>query len=897
MSIEEFFYEELSLISDNDEIFHEVRFIFGEIIHLIDHSAPHLKDEFIRLRRCVLESRKDGKRELDNILNEIDVQNIDELIRLFSLYLMLLNIIEERYEIKRNTPDLVETIDGLISEGFEKEDILKTLSEIKFNPVFTAHPTESRRRTFLEAHHEISNDLESIFPFGNSDSREHLRYKLMLLWQSALIRNEKIEVLFELDNLLYIVESSILTALLKVNEMVQNVVPFPLKSSPIRLGSWIGGDRDGNPFVTNEVMTKVMKTQHNSIMQIYVKQINKLLRELSINSNITPPKEPLLHSIQRETEHLSDDAFRLYKDEPYRAKLSLMKLKLKNRLFHINSSNHIEFVYRYPYELIADIDLLIDSLDEISASGLKKFRNLVLSAGFHLLKLDFREHKDAINSAITEIFSYLGFSDSNFLELSKDQRREILNHAIERPKIELQSLMGYITKESACVAEAFLKIEWAKEKISEDIIDSFIISMTKEANDLLAILWFAKQSGLWHEGHKTKISITPLFETVEDLREAPSIMQELAENAHYRQYLSDRQDMQEIMIGYSDSSKDGGMFTSNFSLNRAINNLMDLQGRLGVRFLLFHGRGGSVSRGGGSTQEAIIASPAKAVDGFLKITEQGEVISSKYLNPKIAEYNFTKAVSAILKKSVYDKHDKRIDCGKNDRFTALMQQVSDGSYAKYRSLVYETPNFIEYFKEATPIYFIQRLNIGSRPSKRKNTNRVEDLRAIPWVFSWTQNRSIIPAWYGLGSGLESIAKSSDKESLRECYIECPFFRTTVDNVAMALLKSDFGIAKLYNTFVSDRALRDEIWDAINDEFYKTVEHVLYIRNEGELLINEKFLRQSILLRKPYLTALNLFQIELIKKYQHTKHEGLQQKIIEQIFSTIVGIAQGMRNTG
>lgn len=897
MEIDIYFKEELSIIKNNQDIFHEVKFVFYQMMQLIESAAPHLKDEFIRLRQIFLESRKDNSKDLENILNEIDTQNINELIRLFSLYLMLLNIIEERYEIKRATQDLDETIELLLNEGYNKEDILQTLSEIKFNPVFTAHPTESRRRTFLEAHHEIAKDLDLIFPFGNKEAEEHLRYKLRLLWQSALIRNEKIEVLFELDNLLYIIETSILDALLKVNEKVQELVVTPLKSSPIRLGSWVGGDRDGNPFVTNEVMTKVMKLQHKTIINIYIKQIDKLIRELSINSLITPIKEPLLHSIKKESEYLSDEALKLFANEPFRAKLWLMKQKLLNRLYYVNTSNHIEFVYRYPYELIDDIDVMIDSLDEVSSLGLKRFRNLVISAGFHLMKLDFREHRDAINSAITEIFSYLGLADSNLFELPKEKRFEILTHAIERPKIELVSLLGHLTKESEAVVEAFLKIEWAKEKISEDIIDSFIISMTKDSCDLLSILWFAKQSGLWYEGYKTKISITPLFETIEDLKKAPNIIKELVNNPHYRQYLSDRGDMQEIMIGYSDSSKDGGMFTSNFSLNRAINNLMDLQSELGLRFLLFHGRGGSVSRGGGSTQAAIIASPAKAVDGYLKITEQGEVISSKYLNPKIAEFNFIKAISAILRKSVYDKHNKRIDCGKNDRFTSLMQKISDASFKCYRELVYETPNFIDYFKEATPIYFIQRLNIGSRPSKRKDTNKIEDLRAIPWVFAWTQNRSIIPAWYGVGSGLEYAANLEGKDSLRECYIECPFFRTTIDNIAMALLKTDFGIAKLYNNFVSSTNLRDIVWEKINREFYKTVEYVLFVRNESELLINEHFLRQSILLRKPYLTALNVFQIELIRKYQITSNETQQKRLLEQISSTIVGVAQGMRNTG
>lgn len=893
----QFFTEELSILSDNQEMQKEVELIFHEMLMLIDSVSPDVKEEFVRLREIFLRSRQGQNVDLSNILNSVDIQHLNELIRFFSLYMMLLNIIEERHEVKRNVPDLEAAIERLISEGFEREKVLEVLEEIKFYPVFTAHPTESRRRTFLEAHHDIGNDLDQIFPFGNEEATEHLRYRLMLLWQSCLVREEKIEVLFELDNLLYIIESSALGAILKTNELISQTIGKPLKHSPVHLGSWIGGDRDGNPFVTNEVMTRVMKQQHQTIIAIYIKTINRLIRELSINANITPANEALLTSIKSESDHLSDDSVKLYRSEPVRAKLTLMKKKLENRLLYIHSSSDMEYVYQRSEELVEDIDLLIDSLDEVSARELVRFRHMVIGSGFHMMKLDFREHKDAIGHAITEIFSHIGVADADFYELPEEKRVEILKHAIKRPRVELRSLIGHVSKETEAITEAFIKIEWAKEKISEEIIDSFIISMTQKASDLLSVLWFAKQAGLWHVGEKTKISITPLFETIEDLQKAPAIIQQLVEDEHYSQYLKDRNNTQEIMIGYSDSSKDGGMFASNFNLNRAINNLMELEEKFGLKFLLFHGRGGSVSRGGGSMQAALMASPAKSVDGFLKTTEQGEVISSKYLNPKIAEHNFVRTISNLLIKSVYDRHGKVIDCGKKDQYTSLMKQISDASCDHYRQLVYHTEGFIQYFKEATPIFFIQQLNIGSRPSKRKDTHRVEDLRAIPWVFSWMQNRTILTAWYGVGSGLEKGAESAGKEALRNCYQECPFFRATIDNVAMTLLKTDLGIAEIYNQFVADLSLKGTIWEMITTEFYKTIEYILYIRNEQELLGNEKFLRQSILLRKPYLTALSIFQVELIREYRSESDQESQSRIIQQISSTIVGIAQGIRNTG
>jgi phosphoenolpyruvate carboxylase len=875
----------------------ELGLVYSEMLGLIDHEAPHIKEQFLELRESFIQERPVDSVDISDILNKLESDEIGELIRFFTIYMMLLNVIEERYEGKKDVLSLEGAIEELKKEGFEKGDIFEVLKEIEYYPVFTAHPTESRRRTFLEAHMGISGDLDKIFPFGNDAAQEHLRYRLLLLWMTSLTRSEKIEVLFELDNLMYIVQNSVLDSVVQINQKVEEIVGQRLEKSPFRLGSWIGGDRDGNPYVTNDVMTKVMKHQHKTIIEHYINMVDGLIRELSISTELVEAPKALIDSIEKEIEFLDEQSDRLYKKEPYRAKLSLIRQKLKNRLLLVNTNNHLEFVYTHPKELIDDLDIMIATLPTLASKNIKGLRSLVMTTGFHLFQLDFREHKDAINSAIGEIFSLLGYCDSDYMELPTAKKEEILNKAIEKPKVELSNLIGEITEESAKVVEAFLKIDWAKEKISDDIIDSFILSMTKKGTDLLAVLWFAKQANLWHKNEFTKISITPLFETIEDLKEAPQIIRYLAKNPHYSAYLEDRNKIQEVMIGYSDSSKDGGIFTSNFGLNRAINNLMDLQQEMGLKFLLFHGRGGSVSRGGGPMRNAVMASPAHSVDGFLKTTEQGEVISSKFLNPKIAKNNLTDTLGVILKKSVYDKYDIRIDCGKKDSFVELMQKISDASHASYRGLVYETNGFIDYFKQATPVFFISHLNIGSRPSKRKSTDRIEDLRAIPWVFSWMQNRSIIPAWYGVGSGIEKVIDDGDKESLIACYGECPFFRTTIDNVAMTLLKTDMGISRLYNSFVEDSSLRDGVWSMVEAEFYKTVDLILYIREESQLLGNDNSLRESILLRKPYLTALNMMQIELIKKYKSAKYDRQKDKLIDQISSTIIGIAQGIRNTG
>ncbi|CBG40592.1 phosphoenolpyruvate carboxylase [Helicobacter mustelae] len=826
-----------------------------------------------------------------------------EVIKAFSLYNILLNIIQERYNIKTAKPlqKIAQTYEELIAQGFDPEDIQEIINKMEFYPVFTAHPTESRRRTFLEAHYAINRDLHKIFELHDEELIEDINYRLHLLWRTHLVRSQKLEVLFELDNLLYIIETSILNSAQKTLNMLSALLPKPLSKSPIRLGSWIGGDRDGNPFVSNELMTQVMKTQHKLLINLYIKKVEKLIRELSISQDFCNISEELLRSIQREKEHL--DSFRLYSKEPFRTKLFLIKKKLQNRFIGINTNWREEFVYHSAKELLADIDLLIDSAPEHCTRSLKEFRNLVLLADFSLLHLDFREHKSVFQEAISEIFCLLGMCDNDFGSLSEEKKIEILNQALDSPKSILSEILPSLSRDTQNVIEIFVSIAWGKRHISEEILHSFILSMTTDASDLLTILWFIKQNRLWIPGQSAQIAITPLFETIQDLKHSKEILLTLSKNPHYSLYLKDCASTQEIMVGYSDSSKDGGIFASNYNLHSAIYDLIKLGESLKITFKLFHGRGGSVSRGGGTLESALLAAPPRSVNGMLKVTEQGEIIGSKYLSPMSADFNFANTLSALLKKSCLDAfctHDIAHDdldakmCEITRSHRGQMQKISEQSYLKYRELVYGTAGFMDYFKAATPIEFIQQLNLGSRPSKRKDTAKVEDLRAIPWVFAWTQNRSIIPAWYGLGSGLLAI---EDKNALRQSYLESDFFRATIDNISQAFLKVDLEIAGFYNAFIDDEALGNKIWGMIAEEYDKTMEYILWIRDESELLCSQPEIRKSILMRKPTVNALNLLQIELIKRYQKSHYEKQKTRLLEEIHSTIIGIAQGLRNTG
>lgn len=884
-----------TLTGDTDLI-KESNFIFSEFLKTIDEFAPEIKKEMIDLQQTVTTKISTDLFAEENLHFKFDsIDNEKKFIRSISIYLMLMNILEERRDVRNLKTDFNDTIKELLKEGFSKKLIKETIKKLSITSVFTAHPTESRRKVFLQSHRYISQDLQNIFQYNDKKSKEDFLYRLKLMWQSSLVRREKLKVLYEHDNLLYSIEDTILDALVDLHEDVEQITG-KLDASAIKLGSWIGGDRDGNPYVNNNILTTVMKTQHNTIIKIYLKQLKTMLNEFSISSVLVDFDQKLYDSIDKEQEYLTQEQKLIYDEEPIRLKLSLMKLKLRNRLININSIHKIDFTYDNKQELINDIDVILNNLDPITAKPLKKLRNLVLITGFKLAKLDFREHKEKFHTAITEIFSTLGYCDNDFTTLEESKQIEIINNTFD-DNCTLTNVFTQLSPETQEIVESFIKIKWAKNNISQDIIESFILSMTTDAIDLLIILWFAKQTGLWTPHQTADISITPLFETIEDLQNSTKVMTILSNNKHYKQYIKDRNSVQEIMIGYSDSSKDGGTLASNFNLHIAIKALIKLGDELNIKFLLFHGRGGSMSRGGGSTYDAIMSSTYKSINGFFKVTEQGEQISSKYLNKTLAKHNFMQTLSATLKKSVYDVNEIHSNSAEYE-YGDILQDMSDTSMKAFQDLVYNDKYFIDFFANATPVEFIANLNIGSRPSKRKATRSIGDLRAIPWVFAWTQNRSILSAWYGVGSALEKISKQKDgMKKLKECYRYVPFFQIFINNLAMGLMKTNIKIAKLYSKFYEDEKNRDRIFTKIETEFKKTTKYILEIREETNLLEKEAELRQSILLKKPYLNTLNMMQLDLIKKYKNTSLSKQKEDLALLISLTIVGIAQGMRNVG
>ncbi|WP_163533324.1 phosphoenolpyruvate carboxylase [Helicobacter suis] len=867
----------------------ELNFLQDLLLEILQEFSPASINHFLALKE-LFSSSAPQEMLITQLQASIASEQILDVIKAFSLYNILANIIEERYQNKQpSLLGITQAYSSLKQEGFTEKSLQEKFSQITFYPVFTAHPTQSMRRTFLEAIYEMYQDLSTLFdnpcsPHATKHAKERLAYRLRLLWNSHLVRQEKLEVLFELDNLLYILENSLLPSCLELFQEIQEKLDQPIEHALIQLGSWIGGDRDGNPTVSNDLVRQVILIQHDLILSLYLKQIKKLRRELSISADLCPISEDLKADLEAHYSKLDLTSARLHIKEPFRAKLVLMELKLKNRLIALNSPLPIDFAYQDAQELLADITLLLKNLKPSLQRSLLHFKHLVLLGGFHLLRLDFREHREVFLYALSEVFSLLGLC-SGFHNLEEDQKLEILDHALSLEPLALSTLLPKVSEECKRLLEAFLTIIWAKIKIANATFASIIVSMTTQASDLLCVLWLAKQARL---NHPHQIYITPLFETINDLNQAPRILQTLYANCHYKAYLKSMDNKQEIMIGYSDSSKDGGIFASNYNLYIAISELMALGKELGIQFILFHGRGGSVSRGGGSLEDALLSAPLYSVQDTLKTTEQGEVISSRYLNATSAHKNLSNIMGALLKKSIYDTHG--ISPPKS-LATQTMQTLSTLSYQTYRQL-YTMPGFLDYFKYATPIAFIQELNLGSRPAKRKESSCIEDLRAIPWVFAWTQNRSILPAWYGVGSALASVYL----EHLRDHYQEGGFFKVVLDNIAQVLLKVDLDIAKQYHCFALHTQNATQIWECIKREYQITLRLVLAVRSETKLLEKDPLIQQGILFRKPYINALNCLQIELIKVFDQA--DSLKQaKLKLAIESTLIGIAQGLRNTG
>ena len=893
--------------------------ILGDTVR--DQEGADVFDLVERIRQTSIRFHRDEDRlarsELEQILDSMSISETVRIVRAFSYFSHLANIAEDQNTIRqmrtrsaaRGAPRagaLADTVALAQSAGISNADLKTFFKNALVSPVLTAHPTEVRRKSTMDREMEVAQLLDrrervQLTPEEAEASDEQLRRAVLTLWQTNLLRRTKLTVLDEVANGLSFYDYTFLSEVprlicaledrLNVGEAEASEI-----ASFLRMGSWIGGDRDGNPFVTADVMRGTLKLQSSRVLQYYLEELHVLGAELSISAHLADVSEELRTLAER-----SPDTSPHRSAEPYRLAVSGIYARLTATAERLD----VEIIRRpvgkaEPYtsvrELQADLDVLDCSLISnnarvISRGRLRLLRRAVDCFGFHLARLDIRQNSAVHERTIAELLDAAN-PGTSYLALNEDARIAQLASEL-RDARPLTSLFVKYSDETLGELAVFHAAAEAHAKFGADVIPQCIISMSEGVSDLLEVALLLKEVGLVDPSGRSAINIVPLFETIEDLQACAAIMDRLLSLPEYRRLVDSRGAVQEVMLGYSDSNKDGGFVTSGWELYKAEIGLIEVFEHHGVRLRLFHGRGGSVGRGGGPSYDAIIAQPGGAVNGQIRITEQGEIISSKYSNPEVGRNNLDILAAATLEASLLQpKHS-----APRAEYLEAMEQLSALAYAAYRGLVYETEGFVDYFWASTVINEISTLNIGSRPASRKQTRAIEDLRAIPWVFSWAQCRLMLPGWYGFGSAVEAwISEHPDKGMpfLRELYREWPFFRTLLSNMDMVLAKSSIAIASRYAELVLDTELRENIFGRIRREWHSSIETLLDIMGHERLLQGNPLLERSIRNRFPYLDPLNHVQVELLKAH---RAQNSDEQVLRGIQLTINGISAGLRNSG
>jgi phosphoenolpyruvate carboxylase len=905
----------------------ELGFILGNILKEQEGEGLFETEEKLRALTKSLRTDYDEKtrKEILSLIDSLSIEEAHKVVRAFSTYFILVNAADEVHRIRKyreiitqnSTPpenSIEEALQYLKKEPqiiINKNEIEKILNEIKIIPVFTAHPTEATRQTILRKILKISQLLLRRELLKNTHEEEEeikiqLQTEITLLWQSNEIRFHKVTVQDEIQRGLFFFKDVIYEIIpqfyLTLNTKLKNEYNFKKPAPPIlNFGSWMGGDRDGHPYVTVELTKETLTNNKNQIINIYLRDLPPLYTSLSSSVNVIGTDKKLVESIEKDNAFLDskiDEGIMRDPSEIYRTKLVLISRKLQNTIDN-NAKG-----YKNVDELLKDFELLYSSLIKNKGEIIADYKILpfiykIKTFGFHLVTTDIRQNSPMLRSAINDIFNYSEVA-SDFESLKENEKIEILTREIlsSRPLKNSFSNLKSVTKQ---VINEIELINWGKENISQAACNDYIISNCSTVSDVLIALLLAKEAGvvIVQQGKiiKSNLDILPLFETIEDLRKSQEVMQALFKNKAYGAHLKIRNKVQKIMIGYSDSNKDGGIVTSNFELYKAQKNLKKLCDIEKIGLILFHGRGGSISRGGGPVSQSILAQPVGTIEGKIKLTEQGEMISSKYLIPEIASQSLEFITSAVLVASAESKFKKGED--KFDTYSDIFEKISSNALESYRLLI-NYKNFAEYFRTATPIDIIEQIEIGSRPSSRKKNKDFKSLRAIPWVFSWTQNRQTISGWYGFG---HSINKCVDEnitswEEIRKMYDEWEFFKMLVNNIEMVLLKTDMIIGKEYVSLCRNKKTSEEIFEMINKEYELSVKTVLKITGENELLEHNKSLQSSLLLRNPYIDPISFIQLRFMKQYREKNFpKSKKDKLVSLLRITVNGIAAGVRNTG
>lgn len=885
--------------------------------------------ESFRVRRSEID-----RSELAGLFDDIDIHQAIPVIRAFTHFALLANVAEDIHRERRRAvhvaageppqdSSLAATYLKLESADLDAATVADALTGALVSPVITAHPTETRRRTVFDTQHRVT-ELMRLHAQGHTrtdDGRSielELRRNILVLWQTALIRLSRLKIQDEIETGLRYYPAAFFEVIPAVNAEVRAALQarWPdahILDEPILApGSWIGGDRDGNPNVTAEVVRLATGSAAHTALAHYFDELTSLEEELSMSVRLV--------SISDELAALADACAEPARaDEPYRRALRVIHGRLTATAAEILDRQPERLLaldvprYETPGEFLADLDVVDSSLRSngsvlLADDRLARLREAVRVFGFHLSGLDMRQNSDVHEEVVAELLAWAGVH-ADYRSLPEEQRIEVLvaELATRRPLVGAGAELSELARKELDIVAAASR---AVRVFGPKAVPNYIISMCQSVSDMLEAAILLKEAGLLDAsqgevaagaapagGVYCPVGIVPLFETIDDLQRGSSILEAALDLPLYRALVHARGEHQEVMLGYSDSNKDGGYLAANWALYRAELDLVESASKTGIRLRLFHGRGGTVGRGGGPSYDAILAQPPGAVQGSLRITEQGEVIAAKYAEPRAAHRNLETLLAATLESTLLDVEGLGDEA---EPAYAVLDDLAARAQRSYSELVHETPGFVEYFKESTPVSEIGALNIGSRPASRKPTTAISDLRAIPWVLAWSQSRVMLPGWYGTGTAFEEwIAAGPETpqariEVLQSLYARWPFFRTVLSNMAQVMAKADMGLAARYSELVDDEALRHRVFDKIVDEYRRTLRMHKLITGQDDLLADNPALARSVFNRFPYLEPLNHLQVELLRRFRAGDAEELVQR---GILLTMSGLATALRNSG
>ena len=841
--------------------------------------------------------------KLNLIIKDLTQEEMEIVANFFSILPLLINIAEDvdlAYEVNYKN-NIGETYVGKLSESIKNIKDKNILENINVVPVLTAHPTQVQRKTVLDLteklhsllrkHRDVKNGLINERKWKNA-----IQKHIEILTQSDIIREKKLKVANEITNVLEYYNLSFIKAIAKLMTEYKLLLEennIELKNeTPITMGMWIGGDRDGNPFVTAETLNLSAMKQCELITTYYIEKLNSLYRTFSMSSHVTKGSKEL-----EELANRSSDTSEYREKELYRKAISYIKEKLENTREYLLQDKELEDKYFTADEFIDDLTIieksLLENKGEILVTGeFEELLNVVKIFGFYLASIDMRQDSSVYEASVAELLSSANI-EKDYSSLSEEEKCELLLKQLKedpRPlSINDENKQSEELRKELAIFRTARKL---KDKLGDNVIKQNIISHTTSVSDLLELAIMLKEVGLVGSDF-ARLQLVPLFETIEDLENSYEVMDKYLSLDIVKKWVRDNRSYQEIMLGYSDSNKDGGYLSSGWSLYKAQQELSSLGEKHNIKVTFFHGRGGTVGRGGGPSYDAIISQPLGSVQDRIRLTEQGEIIAAKYGNSDAAYYNLEALFSAVIQRMNADKTNT--DIRDIPEIQVIMDEIVEDSYNKYRELVFENPNFYNYFFEATPIKEISSLNIGSRPASRKKITDIGGLRAIPWVFSWSQSRIMLPGWYGVGTAFSNFI-NKDKgniEKLRKMYKEWPFFTSLLSNVDMVMSKSDMDIAKEYANLCKEEETK-KVYEEILREWNLTKQVVLEISEHKEFLEDNTYLTRSLENRLQYFNTLNLIQLELIKRSREGK---LPESQINTIHITINGVATGLRNSG